>query len=141
MPGTDFARLKKFFFTSRAVQGQLDRKTRRVLSKFGAYVRREAQTSMRARKGASKPGSPPSSHATKLLRRFLFFSYDPSGKTVVIGPVRLGGTAGQHVPKVEEEGGTVLRKNRAGVATAYRYPARPYMKPAFDRHVGWVAEE
>jgi hypothetical protein len=59
-----------------------------VLSKFGAYVRTAAKSSIRKRKRASAPGSPPSSH-TGLLKRFIYFGYDTAARSVVIGPVPL----------------------------------------------------
>lgn len=137
----DFARLKRAFFSGSDVARFLDRKTRRVLSKFGAYVRRAAQTSMRDRKGAAPPGSPPYAHGRRLLRRLLFFSYDPAAKAVVVGPVRLGETADQHVPRLQEEGGRIARQTRSGKTVVRNYRPHPFMKPAFDKNVGWVAEE
>jgi hypothetical protein len=90
------------------------------LSRFGAVVRRVAQTSMRYRKSASPPGSPPSAHKSKrlaalkkagrakhngaLLRELLFFAYDPKTASVVVGP--LGFKArGTPVPALHEHGG------------------------------------
>lgn len=162
MPSDQLATLKRAFFDRGAVAKFLDAKTRKVLSKFGAYVRRRAQTSMKTppkksyaaaarlrkaglgnRSPVSPPGSPPFAHAggKKLLRKLLFFAYDPGKKTVYIGPLRLGRTANQHVPKVLEEGGTIARKLKSGAVKRGRYRARPFMKPAFDRELGWVAAE
>lgn len=136
----DFARIKRAFFSSDKVGGGLDRKTRRVLSKFGAFVRRAAQTSMRTRQGSSPPGSPPFSHGRKLLKRMLFFAYDANKKSVVVGPLRLGRTANQHVPRVQEEGGRIARKVR-GKSVVHEYKPRPFMGPAFQKNIGWVANE
>ena len=47
---------KNFFFDSDKVQKAVDRTERKVLSKYGSYVRRTARSSMRKRKGPSKPG-------------------------------------------------------------------------------------
>jgi len=62
-------KFKQMFFTSKAVLSATDRATRRVVSRFGAYVRRAAKSSIRKRKRISCPGKPPSSH-TGLLKRF-----------------------------------------------------------------------
>jgi hypothetical protein len=139
-----------------------DRKTHKVLSKFGAYVRRRSQTSMksggeypskaepdspgkRGRKRkeftVSRPGQPPRTHGKRLLRKLIEFAYDPAKKTVVIGPYRLGRTAAQHVPRTHEVGGVIRLKKKDGTTKTGHYRPRPYMKPAFDREIVWVAEE
>lgn len=51
------------FFDRKAVLAAVDKATLRVLSKFGAFVRRRAKSSIRKRKKASPPGQPPSSHS------------------------------------------------------------------------------
>src|SRR5262245_43139919 len=119
----DVETAKKFFFTSDAVLRALDKGTRRQLSKFGAFVRTRARSSIRKapkidvatgqvtrkRKGVelkdavSKPGNPPFSHQGT-VRKLLFFAYDPTAKSVVIGPVVGGPATG--APKRLEEGGT-----------------------------------
>lgn len=125
---------KQMFFDRKAVTSRLDRATRKVLSRFGAFVRTSARHSIRKRKRASAPGEPPSSH-TGLLRRFIFFGYDRDRRSVVIGPQRLNQKVGD-APHALEYGGssTVVeglrgrrRKRRIKVA------ARPYMGPAFER--------
>lgn len=154
----DISSATKFFFDREKVQNALDKGTARVLSKFGAFVRTRAQRSLRTRKQASAPGSPPSSHEGS-LKKFLFFTYEPTAKTVVIGPVLRRTVFGSKtVPQLMEEGGTVgagaggrtvlvRRKpgreagtgrfvaggfDRVRVAGGVKYPARPFMKPAFD---------
>ena len=111
----------------------------------------------------STPGKPPFAHKGgrgPLLRKFLYFGYDPGADTVVVGPVRLGkGEA----PPLHEYGGTakrarVIRTGRKAFtpaqAQAYRrkvqsgqitrekkptstftakYPERPFMNPALER--------
>lgn len=147
--GRDFARVTRAFFSSAAVSRAIDARTRRVLAKFGAYVRRAAQTSMRPAptvvgprgpvEATAKPGKPPYTHGRRLLRRLLFFSYDAGRKSVVIGPVRLAETALRRVPRLQEEGGWASRPGQGGGNA--RYAPHPYMKPAFDRNIGWVAAE
>lgn len=84
--GLDFAQIRASFFDSKAVLAALDKKERQALSKFGAFVRTRARSSIRRRKKSSLPGQPPSSH-TGVLKRFLYFAYDTNSKSVVVGPV------------------------------------------------------
>ena len=86
------------FFDRDAVIEELSELEWVVFSKFGAYLRQRAMTSIRKgnKKGdASAPGTPPRSHdvragkngrAKHLLRAMLFFGYDLDAKTLVVGP-------------------------------------------------------
>ena len=125
---------KEMFFDRGKVRRKTDSATRRVLGKFGAFVRRAARSSIRRRKRTSAPGEPPSSH-TGLLRKFIFFGYDAERRSVVIGPQRLNQKVGD-APHALEHGGisTVVeglrgkrKKRRVKLA------ARPYMGPAFEQ--------
>lgn len=87
--------------------------SRRVLNKFGAFVRRRAKSSIRARKRASTPGAAPSKH-TGLLRDLIVFNVDRSPNNVVIGPLQTNKVShiGPNltpvtgtVPEVLEDGG------------------------------------
>lgn len=123
-----FQRAKQGFFDRDKVQRAVEASTRKVLSKFGAFVRQRAKTSIRNRKGTSPPGQPPYSH-TGLLRKFVLFAYDPARKSVVIGPTLT--QEGSEAPRLLEHGGeTTLeiggKKRRA------RYRPRPFMGPAFE---------
>ena len=123
-------RIKQFFFDRQAVLGAVDSATRRVLSKFGAFVRTAARHSIRKRKAVSQPGSPPSSHVGT-LRRLIFFGYDPARKSVVIGPTPFRSEV--EAPPLLEYGGRALRKNRKGRNVTAIYKARPFMGPAFEQ--------
>lgn len=121
MAGRSFAQWKALFFDRPAVQKAAGRMKVRALTRFGAYLRRVAQTSMRYRKKASPPGQPPSAHKSKrraalkkmgrarhngaLLRELLFYAFDPKTQTVVVGPVGFG-TKTPTVPELHEFGGT-----------------------------------
>ncbi len=125
----------KMFFTAAPVVRAVDRATRKVLSKFGAFVRQRAKTSIRPKKGrgSAPAGSPPYSH-TGLLRRFIYFGYDPRKRSVVIGPARFkerspyGPTT---VPEILEEGG-VVQAREDGKRVTRRFGGHPYMGPAFE---------
>jgi hypothetical protein len=120
---------KAMFFDQKKVVDALDKATRKVLSKFGAFVRTAAKSSIRTRKAISAPGQPPSSHAGH-LKRLIYFGYDTGRRSVVIGPTPFRGTA--EAPPLLEYGGTARRVDRKRVRTM-RYRARPFMGPAFEK--------
>ena len=93
------------FFSSRFVKDRVDAATRKNLSKAGAYVRTDAKRSIRKRSWRmppAPPGKPPFSR-TGLLKKFIFFRFDPRSMSVVVGPYKLPkmGTA----PEALEYGG------------------------------------
>lgn len=102
----------RLFFDRAAVINAVSKGRRRALSKVGAFVRRTARSLIRSRRRASNPGEPPSSHEGS-LRRLLFFAYDQSADSVVIGPALMNGasrhvfTHGKTVPETLEFGGQV----------------------------------
>ena len=123
--------MTQLFFDSKKVRRSVDRTTRRVLSKFGAFVRRTARSSIRKRKKASPPGSPPSSHIG-LLKKFIWFGYEPAKRSVVIGPARLSQGGRGEAPSLLEYGGTGTVERRGKRKRAKVRP-RPFMGPAFEK--------
>jgi hypothetical protein len=121
---------KSNFFDRAAVQKATDQATNRNLSRFGAFVRTRSRSSIRKRKAISEPGQPPSSHVGT-LKKFIFFSFEPTTRSVVIGPVKTSGRG--EAPALLEYGGTAAfvppRKRRPVTA---RFRPRPFMTPAFD---------
>lgn len=153
---------KGLFFDSKAVTSRLDRGNRKALSKFGAFTRRRAKSSIRTRKNAvSKPGNPPYSKTGK-LKKLTFFAYDPQAQSVVIGPARIPSPQQPNVPETLEYGGTQrlrllrivegqidgekrdtrgrflkkgsvkYRMSKSGKPVRVQYKARPWMGPAFE---------
>ena len=129
--GINFKSALSGFFDRKKVTRAVDKATRRVLSRFGAFVRTSARSSIRRRKNPSKPGQAPTNW-TGLLKRFLFFSFVPSKRSVVIGPARLN-KASKDAPELLEKGGAVKRRDRKGKRRSVRYRSRPYMGPAFRK--------
>jgi hypothetical protein len=121
---------KEMFFDRLKVTRAVDSGVRKVLSKFGAFVRTDSRHSIRKRKAVSQPGQPPSSHVG-LLRRLIYFGYDANRRSVVIGPTPLRGTA--EAPPLLEYGGRARLKSRKGKVVSATYRARPFMGPAFER--------
>ncbi len=149
-----FASVKSLFFDRQIVKDALDKQTRKVFSKFGSWVRKSAQWSMKKapkdtfktktidgkrisilQMQTSPPGSPPYVR-TGLLKKFVFYSLDWATKSVVVGPVllRTKRLTASTVPEVLEYGGMstiydpLIRKMKK-----VRVAARPYMNPAFER--------
>jgi len=120
---------REMFFDGRKVLRAVDAAARKVLSRFGAFVRTTARHSIRRRRAVSRPGEPPSSHAGH-LRRLIFFGYDAGRRSVVIGPTPFRGPA--EVPPLLEYGGKARRRGRKGRMVMATYKARPYMGPAFE---------
>lgn len=146
------------FFSSQAVIKAVDAATRRVLSRFGSYVRQRARSSIkkapkidastgaklrgrrrtgqRVEDAASQPGRSPYGHGSQVLKRFIFFAYDPGRKSVVIGPARVGGTVdSDSLPALEYGGPSTIESRRGGPRRRIRIEARPFMGPAFDEEV------
>jgi hypothetical protein len=126
------------FFDTRAVTSAVDRATRRVLSKFGAFVRTRSRSSIRSRRRISEPGQPPSSH-TGLLKRFIYFGYERDRKSVVVGPAKLN-KPDPRVLELLEFGGRTRRRNlRTKQLEMQNYRARPFMGPALAKETPKLA--
>jgi len=123
------AAAKANFFDRRAVKDAIDRETRAALSRFGAYVRTRARTSIRKRKGTSLPGQPPFSHVGT-LRNGILFAFDRERASVVIGPFPF--RPGSPGPRLLEYGGFGVVVERGGVRRRAYWRPRPYMRPAFQ---------
>ena len=134
-------KVKDFFFDKKKIERDQNRKQGRFLARFGAIVRRGVKTLLRKKGGksnqSSKPGEPPRQQ-TGLLRRSIFFAYQRSQKSVVIGPVVLSGASNGKVPESLEEGGSIVlrefnpsTKTRSGKKQTKRIAPRPYMGPEF----------
>jgi len=145
--GFDIPREKAraLFFDRARVKQAMDKATRRVLNRFGGFVRLTARRSIRRRKAVSEPGRPPTSR-TGLLRRNIWYAYDPSARSVVVGPVPIrqrsdapaileyGGVTKRRVIEVKnrQTGRREFRYSRNVRPRRVRYRPRPYMSPAFD---------
>ena len=136
---------RRMFFDRKPVMSAVDKTTRQVLSRFGAYVRTRARSSIRRRKSISKPDQAPTSQ-TGVLKAGIVFGYDKRAQTVVIGPMPLNqkraGTGWKTLQALEEGGYSTLAEGpwsrRRGARTRRRtrqiyVEARPFMQPAFDK--------
>lgn len=128
-------RVRQDFAETRRVLERFDAQARKALYLQAGYIRAAARNSMRPGKPGrpSAPGRPP--HAiTRLLKDFLFFSWDPMQKSMVVGPA---GFRSSNTPRVLEEGGTsdptYFRRGKQLVKGTVQIKARPYMAPALQR--------
>jgi hypothetical protein len=125
-------KIKDMFFDRQVVIRAVDKAKRRTLSRAGAFIRQSARTSIRPRRGTSRPGNPPYSHEGS-LRRFILFGYDPQTESVVVGPV---GFRRSIAPHVLEFGGMTSAPRwwkRSGKSKRIRIKRRPFMGPALER--------
>jgi hypothetical protein len=124
--GKSLFKVKTLFFDKPAVLAAVDKATRKVLNRIGGMIRLTARRSIKKApngKAVSKPGKPPLSH-TGLLRNYIYYSFDPQARSVVVGPVALR-AKGKNVPHtLEYSGSTKIRNKNIHIA------ARPYMAPA-----------
>lgn len=140
MAGYGFARIvpKSMFFDRTAVKSALSRGRHAALGKIGAFVRQRARTlTNRRSKASAAPGQPPKKHVG-LLHDLIFFAYDQSHDSVVIGPVLfrpsddvIAINGGKSVPEVLEFGGEELLLDRRSKARKHvSYEPRPFMGPS-----------
>lgn len=112
---------KSSFFDRQAVIDAVGPVVAKALSKAGAFVRRRARSSLRKRKAASTPGSPPSVHTNDQYAtlRNIHFQFSRERMSVVIGPIKLNNRTGL-VPGLMEHGGTVSLNDKARGVMARR---------------------
>lgn len=130
MIGYKVSDAKKLFFDKAKVLTASEKAEKKVLSKFGSFVRRDARKAIRKRKKSSKPGASPTNQ-TGLLKKFIFFVYDKTLGSVLVGPAKLNTSKHQNTLEVIEAGGKVIvEKDREPMEVDYA--ARPFMAPAFQ---------
>ena len=131
------------FFDRAGVLKHVADGTRSVLSKAGSFVWRRAKSSIKRRKRSATPGTAPSSH-TGRLKNLIFFGYDASSLSVVIGPL-LFRKREPTVPLLIEIGGKVTTTEeryvvgddpehlvKLPIGTSLTYDKFPFMEPALQ---------
>jgi hypothetical protein len=133
--GAIMVRVRRDFSETKRALAWFDAKARKSLFMQAGYIRKAARNSMKVGKRGkpSAPGQPP--HAiTRLLKDFLFFSWDPGTKSMVIGPA---GIRNSSTPRILEEGGVkdnaLLKRGAKWVRGSVQIQPRPYMLPAMQR--------
>lgn len=87
----------------------------------------------------SEPGTAPR-NVTGRLRDNIFFSFDPSTESVVIGPQRLSAAA-PRVPEILEYGGETELTYGPDAGQKVTVKPRPYMHPAYAMNLDTVDAE
>ena len=101
-----------------------------AVASSGRSCGRPPGTASASGRPSAQPGTPPCSHAG-LLRKLIYFGYDPTRKSVVIGPTPLHGTA--EAPPLLEYGGRARQEGPQGQERDWRRTGpRPFMGPAFE---------
>ena len=123
---------KGLFFDRQKVQSAVNRAERRVLSRFGSFVRQDSKQRIRRRKRSSSPGEAPTNR-TGLLKRHIYFVFSPETRSVVIGPVLLNRSTG--APATLEHGGETVIETKRTQSIRVEIEARPFMGPAFQQEL------
>jgi len=134
-----FRSVTRNFIDDARIEREVNRAAMRAQRPAAAWIRITARRSIRRRRGYSRPGQPPHSH-TGLLKRGIFYAWDRSTRSTVIGPVHAPGVeGGGRVPEVLEHGGTIrqVRRRRGRRVRRYRarYAAHPFMRPALAKAI------
>lgn len=108
-----------------AEMGKEERETYKLQKKIN---RKAGKKPPRRRFAASEPGKPPRVRKGQ-LKKFLFFAYDLSRKSVVVGPERLSGVT-PGTPQRLEEGGRTRIDFGPNKGRSFNIAPRPYMHPA-----------
>jgi hypothetical protein len=128
--GKTLYQIKEMFFDRPSVARAVNQAVRKKLGQIGGIIRKTARNSIERAKGPSAPGRPPHSH-TGLLKDFIYYGYDKSNDSVIVGPCLLN--RGTDAPHVLEYGGTgtvkrgIFRRNQKK-----HFRARPFMAPALE---------
>jgi hypothetical protein len=145
------------FFDRDAVLSAVGKAGRKNLNDAGRAIRKQAQRSLRYADGPSSPGSPPHAHRTRqkkrgtsrktgkalkprmvsYLREFLYYKFDFTTRSVVVGPEKLSSTVDSGSMRALEEGGTsrVTSGGGGGKTRTVTIRPRPYMKPALASNI------
>lgn len=127
----------KMMFDTGAFRNAVRRAKRKILSKWGAYVRTVAKNSIKTGGDDqhSQPGSTPIGHNGKTrYKDFIFYFFDAGSDEVIVGAVLLPRKDRTKVPGALECGGEteITLRGRRGTKTV-TMAARPHMKPAYDK--------
>ena len=106
--------MRRAAFDRRRINDEVERNSKRRITKSLAFVRRRARSTYRRRKRVSRPDQAPSVHSSHpyATLKNIWFNYDARTKSGVVGPVKIRSsrsliTSSQAVPGLLEAGGTV----------------------------------
>lgn len=147
--GFSFQQFKANFFNTPAMEKLLAPGERKAAGKMGGYVRRAARNSLKYSDGPAAANRPPNVHQfftrhkanrktgqvaaqpVSPLRELLFYAWDQTSKSTVVGPVLFAGSAKKHtsaatVPSVLEKGGVVRVSKDVAITKGHKSTRRQY---------------
>lgn len=111
---------KQFFFDRPHILRALGKKEHAAMSKIGAYGRTIMRSMMkpaRINSPHSRPGEPPRTQVTGLIRRMIRFGYHPFYHKGIVGPTKINvrprkmrPAGGKTIPQLLDEGGFARAK-------------------------------
>lgn len=135
----------KWYFDHQRLQRRIQWAHKRALNRAGGIIRRRARQSIKFRKdptrtktkrrgrkrkkARSAAGQVPFSHVKPGIKR-IFFAYEPSRNSVVVGAAKFPGKVLDSPGTLEHGGVTKFRSGRGVKRT--RQAARPFMRPALE---------
>ena len=122
----------KTFLDRESVVSAMTKKERSALTRIGGWIRTTMKRSMRpatiatphSPSGPLGIGKPPRYHS-KLLRNMIFFYYDATRHSVIVGPTLVPTNPdvkpiGKTIPQLLDEGGTAYGKRQLVIKDRYR---------------------
>jgi hypothetical protein len=105
-PRSSYARVSKLFFDEQRVIRGMDAATRKALSQWGAFVRKDARNSLVKASPKTRPSTPPAPPRSRTgkLKQGIFFYYDARSRNVIIGPVRFARSRADNLEMLEYGG-------------------------------------
>lgn len=139
-------KLRDWFLDTARVAQLVDKANLRNMQKAGLYVRKVARNSMKKKRGAAPPGKPPHVHRG-FLKDALITAYDPTTRTVVVGPIGFSSsdsplrleTGGRATIKVRHRRRKGEKRGRVTKARVTVHP-HPYMGPALENSKPYIPE-
>lgn len=133
--GYTLKQFKGLFFDRALVEGKIDTATYKVMVKFGAYLRRSARRNFR--RGSAKQPQPPKPRSIQGdLKRFIWFGWEPTRRTLVAGPALLPRQRDKNnpPPKKVERGGNFMTRIK-GKLVRQTYREFPFMRDALKKEM------
>lgn len=136
--------MKTNFFTSDKVIRRLGVAKARAMSRAGAKQRTVMRRLIRFRKKKkSEPGNPPFAHVKsgEFGLRTIYYAYNPTIESTVIGPLAGRKSGGESVPKKVNDGATYLKRGKNGKVFTVTLKKRPFKEPALSIYKTSYPEE
>jgi hypothetical protein len=103
---SSYAQVTKLFLDKQRVVSGMDKATRKALSQWGSFVRKDARDSLVKASPKTRPSTPPAPPRSRTgkLKKGIFFYYDSRSRNVIIGPVRFARSRADNLEMLEYGG-------------------------------------